>query len=555
MDNEIKAEKINLRKVFTDFWFLVPEYQRSYVWEKDNINDLLDDLWYAFEHNDEKEYFLGSLVLKNTNHKEIHHEYEVLDGQQRLTTLFILQAVIRDLTDNKELKKTFNKRIFQNKNEIDDIPERIRVVYRIRDDVEDFIKEFILCLDGTLALEELRDKKKIKNISIANMSNAILSMNEFFNDSSRSGDIFNFSKFISNNVVFIYVATSNREDAFRLFTILNNRGIPLTNADILKSINIGVLDENVRINYSTTWEKIENSFGENFDRFLSFIRTIIVKEKARVNLLEEFEKNVYKKNALSKGRDTIEFLKKIKDVYDKVIQFEELDFDDVNEYKNLVTIMKIGLPSEDWIPPLMLYYNKYNRNNLLEFLKKLEYKFAGDWILQETPTKRIENMNNILKTIEASINPDTVFNTELFNINSEELRTIFDGDIYGKRFARYILLKYEYAISEHTVHLSDYKYITVEHVLPQNPNKDSEWCRVFNKDAKEKWTNKLANLVLISKKKNSRLSNLDFVRKKEKYLKGRIDVFSGSKIFVESSDRWDVGTLENRQAEMLDNLI
>lgn len=555
MDNEIKAEKINLRKVFTDFWFLVPEYQRSYVWEEDNINDLLDDLWYAFEHNDEKEYFLGSLVLKNTNHKEIHHEYEVLDGQQRLTTLFILQAVIRDLTDNKELKKTFNKRIFQNKNEIDDIPERIRVVYRIRDDVEDFIKEFILCLDGTLALEELRDKKKIKNISIANMSNAILSMNEFFNDSSRSGDIFNFSKFISNNVVFIYVATSNREDAFRLFTILNNRGIPLTNADILKSINIGVLDENVRINYSTTWEKIENSFGENFDRFLSFIRTIIVKEKARVNLLEEFEENVYKADALSKGKDTIEFLNKFKVVHDNVINFEALDFDNVNEFKNLVTIMKIGLPSEDWIPPLMLYYKKYNTNNLLEFLKKLEYKFTGDWILQETPTKRIENMNNILKKIEASINPYTIFNTELFNINSEELRTIFDGDIYGKRFARYILLKYEYTVSEHTVHLSDYKYITVEHVLPQNPNKDSEWCRVFNKDAKEKWTNKLANLVLISKKKNSRLSNLDFIRKKEKYLKGRIDVFSGSKIFVESSDRWDVGTLENRQAEMLDNLI
>ncbi|MDW7777174.1 MAG: DUF262 domain-containing HNH endonuclease family protein [Methanosarcinales archaeon] len=555
MENEIKAEKINLRKVFTDFWFLVPEYQRSYVWEEDNINDLLDDLWYAYENNDEKEYFLGSLVLKNTNNKEIHHEYEVLDGQQRLTTLFILQAVIRDLTDNKKLKKTFNKRIFQNKDEIDDIPERIRVVYRIRDDVEDFIKEFILCCNGTLALEKLKDRKKVKNISIANIANAILSMNEFFNESGRSVDIFNFSKFISSNVIFIYVATSNREDAFRLFTILNNRGIPLTNADILKSINIGELDENDRIKFSNIWEDIENSFGETFDRFLSFIRTIIVKEKARVNLLEEFEENVYKKNALSKGRVTIEFLKEFKDVYDKVINFEDLDFDDVNEFKNFVTIMKIGLPSEDWIPPLMLYHKMYNTNKLLEFLKKLEYKFTGDWILQETPTKRIENMNNILKKIEASINPDIIFNAELFNINSEELRKNLEGDIYGKRFARYILLKYEYTVSEHTVHLSDYKYITVEHVLPQNPNKDSEWCRIFNKDAKEKWTNKLANLVLISKKKNSRLSNLDFVRKKEEYLRGRIDVFSGSKIFVESSDRWDVDVLEKRQAEMLDNLI
>lgn len=51
MDNEIKAEKINLNKVFSDYWFLVPEYQRSYVWVEDNINDLLDDLWYTYKNN------------------------------------------------------------------------------------------------------------------------------------------------------------------------------------------------------------------------------------------------------------------------------------------------------------------------------------------------------------------------------------------------------------------------------------------------------------------------------------------------------------------------
>jgi uncharacterized protein with ParB-like and HNH nuclease domain len=555
MDNGIKAEKIDLRKVFTDFWFLVPEYQRSYVWGEDSVNDLLDDLWYAYKHNEDKEYFLGSLVLKNTNNKEIPREYEILDGQQRLTTLFLLQAVIRDLTDIKELKETFHERIYQNKSAVNAIPERIRIVYRIKDDVEDFIKEFILCPGGTLALDKLSDKVGIKNISIAHMAKAILLMNKYFKESSRSDDIYNFSIFVSGYVVFIYVATSNREDAFRLFTILNNRGIPLTNADILKSINIGALDEDDRVKYSNIWENIENSFGESFDRFLSFIRTIIVKEKARVNLLEEFEENVYKKDKLFKGRNTIELLNEFKDVHDKVIYFEELDFDDANEYKNLITIMQIGLPSGDWIPPLMLYYKKYHTNNLSKFLKKLEYKFAGDWVLQETPTKRIESMNNILKEIDASTSSDTIFDADLFSINDDELRRVLDSDIYGKRFARYILLKYEYIISDHTVHLSDYNYISVEHVLPQNPREDSEWSKVFTPDEMERCTNKIANLVLINKKKNSRLSNLDFIRKKEEYLKGRMDVFSGSKIFVESSDRWDVEILSKRQAEMLDKLI
>jgi len=555
MDNEIKAEKINLNKVFSDYWFLVPEYQRSYVWVEDNINDLLDDLWYAYKNNVNKEYFLGSLVLKNTNNEEIHHEYEVLDGQQRLTTLFLLQAVIRDLTNEKLLKDTCHERIYQNENKYKDIPERIRIVYRIRDDVENFIKEFILCHDGTLSLDNLQEKTEMKNISIANMAMAILLMNEYFNDDSRLTDIGNFVDFTSKNVVFIYVATSNMEDAFRLFTILNNRGIPLTNADILKSINIGALSEDDRIKYSNIWEDIENSFGEYFDRFLSFIRTMIVKEKARVNLLEEFEENVYKKDKLLKGRGTIEFLREFKDVHDKVIYFEELDFDEANEYKNLITIMQIGLPSEDWIPPLMLYYKKYHTSNLVTFLKKLEYKFAGDWILQETPTKRIENMNNILKKIDISSSPDTIFKTDLFNINNDELRRVLESDIYKKRFAKYALLKYEYTVSDHTVHLSDYKYISVEHVLPQNPREGSEWSKVFTLDEKEIWTNKIANLVLINKKKNSKLSNLDFARKKEEYLKGRMDVFSGSKIFIETNNRWDVDILEKRQAEMLDKLL
>ena len=76
---EIKADKIEINSLFEKFWFLIPEYQRSYVWDNDNINDLLDDLWYAFSNKRDDEYFLGSLVLKKTNEKRFD-EFEVLDG-------------------------------------------------------------------------------------------------------------------------------------------------------------------------------------------------------------------------------------------------------------------------------------------------------------------------------------------------------------------------------------------------------------------------------------------------------------------------------------------
>ena len=549
----ISAKKIEIKSIMSNFWFVIPEYQRSYVWDTDNINDLLDDLHYAYTNKYDYEYFLGSLVLRKTNQNN-YEEFEVLDGQQRLTTFFLLMAVIRDLSQNTQLKEVAQKRIYQEKNEFDGIPERVRIVYKIRDDVESFIKDFILQLDGTTREEELNELTNSKNVSISNMSNAILTMRYFFNNGKKN-DVENFSKYFPIKGVFISVSTDNMEDAFRMFTILNNRGIPLTNADILKSTNIGKIeDEDSRQKYASQWEQIEGDLGDDFDRFLSFFRTALVKEKARANLLEEFEENIYKKGLLIKGKPTIDLLKDYKKIYDTLIKFDNFDIN--NDYKNLTTIMQIGLPSGDWIPPILYFYKKFGKNQLLEFLKKLEFKFVGDWILQFTPTQRIESMNDILKSIDANENSDIILNDiSLFKVDRNSLKMMLDQEVYGRRFARYILLKYEYLISDNTVHLSDYKTISVEHILPQNPNNDSKWVNDFSVSDREYWTHRLANLVLISKRKNSKLSNLDFLDKKDRYLRSRIDVFNGSKIFVKHVNQWTIEELKTRQTEMLSKLI
>lgn len=62
---EIVSSKVKLMDIFSkEFWFVIPEYQRSYVWENDNIMELMDDLVFAYENKPDNEYFLGSLVLK-----------------------------------------------------------------------------------------------------------------------------------------------------------------------------------------------------------------------------------------------------------------------------------------------------------------------------------------------------------------------------------------------------------------------------------------------------------------------------------------------------------
>ncbi|MGY0374642.1 DUF262 domain-containing protein [Clostridium sp. JNZ J1-5] len=550
---KIDANKEVLQKIFSqDFWFVIPEYQRSYVWQKDNVSELLDDLIFAFENKPENEYFLGSLVLKRKDNEEFS-EYEVLDGQQRLTTFFMIIAVMRDILTDRDYKMTLQDMIYQKENKLKKIPSRQRITYEIRDNVEEFINDFIISEDGTLS-EELNEKALEENISISNMSKAILTIRDILKGKDNLEE---FAGFLLNNALFIYVSTDNTEDAFRLFTILNNRGIPLTSADIIKSSNIGkIKDRNEAKKYAAIWEEIEGKYGEDFDRFLAFIRTILVKEKARANLLEEFEKNIYKKGKLEMGKETIKLLIKYDEIYSEIIDLENLHLS--NEYKNLITIMKIGLPSEDWIPPLMYYYSKFKMQRLLEFLKKLEYKFAGDWICQQSPTYRIEAMNRILNAIERTDlkDLDNMLNDkDLFEIDIEFYKQLIDGEVYKRRFGRYLLLKLEYLMGDNTVHLSGYKNISVEHVLPQNPDKDSKWIQDFTDEERNYWTHRIANLVLISMKKNSKLSNLDFEEKKERYLKQRIDAFHGNKVFIQQNVSWTAKVLETRQKEIVEMLV
>ena len=548
----IEANKGILKKIFSEeFWFIVPQYQRPYVWQEENIQELIDDLYYAFENKQNSEYFLGALVLKRTTEKEFR-EYEILDGQHRLTTLCMMMAVIRDLIKKPQYKYTLSQMIYQEENELLKVPSRNRIKYNTRDKVKDFVKDYIIA-NGSTRKRDLVNYHEDTNISVSNMAKAISTMHTIFENKE---NLESFAVFLLNNVLFIYVSTDNTEDAFRLFTILNDRGIPLSNADILKSINIGEISEEDLDEYSKHWEYLEEKYHKGFDRFLSFVRTILLKNKPSSNLLDEYEKNIYQKNILKKGKNTIDFLIELDGIYDKIIDLNDENLS--NEYKNLVTIMKLGLHSDEWIPTVLSYFLKFEYYNLDEFIKKLEYKFIGDLMSNVSPSKRRENLNNIIKTIEivSKENIDILFeNRELFDIDKNIFRKNINGDIYGKKYTKYLLLKMEYLMNDNSVYLSNYKEISIEHVLPQNPLKKSHWRRDFTEEQRKLWTNKLSNLVLISNKKNVKLANLDFKKKKEEYLKNRMDVFNSSKIFLDKSSKWDETNLRNRQNIMVNMLI
>lgn len=301
---QIESAKVVVREVFSNFWFSIPAYQRSYVWGKDEISELIDDVNYASQHSPDGQYFLGSMVLQKDSVDEhaggqqvtydVHH---LLDGQQRLTTLFLMTAVIRDLTGEEKLRKKCCEMLFQEENSWDNTPGRNRIVYQIRDNVGEFIKHFVKPDGGTLLADELGAYERENNLSLSNMARAIRFMRERFMG-WQPEEFGRFTKYLFNNALFIYVATEDLDDAFRLFTILNDRGIPLSNSDILKARNLGeVKDPKENAKWAAFWEDIEGELGrDEFDRFLSFVRTIYVKDKAREGLLKEFDEHILPQN-------------------------------------------------------------------------------------------------------------------------------------------------------------------------------------------------------------------------------------------------------------------
>ena len=556
----IKVEEKKIIVLFRDFWFNIPSYQRPYVWGEDNINELLDDILYAFENDSQDTYFMGALVLQN---KE-NDEYDILDGQQRLTTLALLLATIRDNIKVEKTKKVLQDHLFQEDDETADIPSRNRFTFNIRNEVQRFFEEYIIKENGTFNIEKaLEDEQFKNNISIKNMVAVVQvirkRLEEIFGEQlsleNISGtSLLEFIKFIRNKLIFAYICSDTREQAFRLFTILNNRGIPLTTADILKSLNLDkVQDEIKRNEYAKKWEELEEQYGDKFDRFLNFIRTIKLKEKARKNLLEEFEEKIYGK-VMNYGKESIDYILKTSENYDKLINLTA-DFN--NEYKNLINVMKVGFNSEDWIPPLLYYYEKFNTQGLVKFLKLLDNKFMGDWINRETPTKRLENMNKILKAIEIGENYNDILNNKnLFSFDINNFKNIINGNIYGERYCKYLLLKIEYlSLDSEVAYIGNYKNISIEHVLPQNPKEDSKWRAKFSNENREEWTNKLGNLILLTKRKNSKLSNSDFEYKKKKYLEDKMLLFPSVFEVYSNGEDWNIDILKTRQNRIINLLI
>jgi len=391
-----------------------------------------------------------------------------------------------------------------------------------------------------------------------------------------------FVKYILNQVCFVYIKTKEFTSAFRLFNVLNNRGLPLNTSDLLKSENIGVIpDKTMRLQYANIWRNIEETLGrEELENVITFIRSIKTKEKAKLSIYDEYQKKIFEKGLLKKGVEFIDHVKEISDIYlDKILDVKiHKNTGWENEYKNIVTIMRNFVPFSDWIPPLISFYHKFKTDDyLLDFILKLEKKVLLEWIAGFSYTERITSLNRIIKFIEDEKNPQKVVNELLFyggvgedsagrsarmldfsnkdRLNKILTETLDDQQFYnlhGGKLAKYILLRIDMKYWEIENFPGYPGTITVEHILPQNPNKNSHWVEIFDEAERTEWTNKLGNLVLLSGRKNSKAKNFDFEKKKRVYFKEKSTPFRITQ-YLENIDNWTLKELKARHQKLIND--
>lgn len=547
MKKTLTAEEKPLHKVFhDDFLFTIPSVQRPYSWTEEEAGELLADLMDYIDYHDinantinniEDPYFLGSIVLV----KKDNNIYEVLDGQQRLTTLTILIAVLRDYLGGNYYDG-LNEMLKRKGNFLLNTKDRYRLELRNRD--QEFFQAFI---QEDHATEQLEEDTKTRTDSQRLIRNNALYFYERLNETD-ADKVRMLPGVIIQLCYLVVVSTPTFNSAFRIFTVLNDRGLDLMSSDIIKATAIGDISEEEQDHYTRKWEEVEVELGrDRFNKLFDHIRMIIQKRKGGRNIKDEYSL-IFEKIT---GKQFIDdYLLPYSEHYMRIVEYQNFSKENTSVLKLLNMMNKIE--NADWITVAM-YYMEHNGNEVEKFLRRLERFAAVSMILRKNYNWRMSKYSSILREMEHGVDPfSSESSLELSNEDRKAVIQQLNGDVYitlKNSVKRYILLRLDSLLTSGQP-FYNFSIITVEHVLPQKIKEGSEWDDLF--DQPEEYVHKLGNLVLLTRRKNAKAQNFDFAKKKDSYFQPS----SGVTTFpitsqVLQQETWTPVVIEKRQKELI----
>ena len=500
------------------FLLNVPVYQRPYSWGAQQVQQLLDDLLEAAgfgEASGDNGYFLGTILLMDTpgtvtskiTLKMAPREFDVVDGQQRLVTLFTLFCLLRDLDNRKALAKRVQTMVNAQQGNRFFRTERYRMHLSSRD--RNVFEQYVL-KDGST-----QEASETPFLSLS--ESALLAMRDLLAaELSRMpedlrGRLFDF---IAEQCEVVVIVSHDIDKAHRMFVVLNERGKQLQRDDILKADILSRVPAS-DINWiAETWDKTGAVLGRDFEVFFSHIRKIYGYDNRQV------VSGVRAVVADVGGAEAF-----INTVFVPLARTYEIiragdapglpgDISRRLRYLN-------RLADGDWAPAAMLALKDWEKDPdraalLIAEIDRLAHLMR---LLCAGTGKRVRRFSDVIDAIRSGDALDE--HHPVFQLTREETRSIVfhlkDMHKRGPKICKLLLLRLGDLIGGRYFDVDPEAY-TIEHILPQRPPATSEWRRLFpTAEDRSQAVESLGNLVLITPEQNDKARNAAFDAKKAIY--------------------------------------
>lgn len=555
MSHTLTAKEQSLAKIFSDdYVFTIPGYQRPYAWGRDQAQELLDDLLGALasapaQLSDAAPYFLGSIVLIKG---EASPEATVVDGQQRLTTLTLLLSAVRATVHDAAVQSGITKRIYEHGDVVSATQARYRLLLRERD--RDFFRQYVQHENGLQALAQLNTVLPDAQARLRN--NAQVFMDGLAK--LTQPELVRLVQFVITRCYLVTVATPDLDSAYRIFGVLNSRGLDLSATDILKAEIIGGIEPALRDAYTKKWEDEEEDLGrDEFGDLFSHIRMVYRKAKPQGTLLKEFKEHVVPAKQPRIFVDEV-----LLPMAQAFAELRDADYasthhaEQVNEHLRWLNRLEF----KDWVPPALAFFVRHRQqpDAVLSFFRDLERLGYSMLVRKAGVNERIERFSALTGVVEAG--GDLVAASSPLQLTPEEQHQTYaalNGPLYethSPRALALLLLRLDHLLSDGSASYQ-HEVVSVEHVMPQQPAPNSQWAGwVPDKAVHQLWVHRLGNLALLSRKKNSSASNRDFDWKKSAYFtKGGSTAFALTTQVLQFAD-WTAAVMQQRQDAMLAKL-
>lgn len=527
--------------------FLIPEYQRPYAWTDDQVLTLFEDLVEYTNNQNESSYFLGCIVSFSNENKE----QEIIDGQQRITTLFLLLRAIhrklQKMSDSKE-KDNFIRQIEPAIWKIDELTS-VADYSSVLIESKVLEVEYNQILENILKTGEVEDKSKDRYS--LNYKLLIKLLDEYANNEPLN--FYRFTNNVLNKTIVLPIKADTQETALTIFSTLNDRGLPLSDADIFKAKIYNKLNEENKAKFVEEWKNLTlrsetaaESIQKLFYYYMFYLRAMDNDKKTttpglRKYFAEDSFSRLFEDNLVQNLRDILEFW--------EVVNCREAKESKWTTNFSILSILDIlsSYPNEFWKYPVIIYYleNKNSENFeelFLTFLRKLFVNLFKVYIVSPT----INSVKTSILNLNSSILHDKVLNFEFRNVTEDELK---NGIKHLHRNAVRMLLKLLAYNTEEQNELLPYNW-EIEHILPL------KWQPSYfntNEDEVNELIEAIGNKIPFEKRLNIIASNGYFSKKQEQYAKSNIAI---AKAMSNSNIKdWKLEEIRERNIRIIDEVI